>query len=342
VSGLARLPGLLTLCFVSFTGGSLNPPVPAPIRPTAPRRTTLMLGGDVMLARSVGQFAKVRSDPAAPFRELAPVLSAADITFVNLESPFAQTGTRFNPGMIFRAAPEMVEGLTAAGVDVVSTANNHSRDAFSEGIPFTLDWLAGHHIAAAGTGHTPAEAHQGVVIRRNGIRFGFLAYTYDQRNGNYADDDARIAALDEATLRQDIASLRERTEVIVVSMHAGLEYFPRPVPQQVQFAHAAIDAGAAVVVGHHPHVVQPTERYKDGVIFYSLGNLVFDQFQRRETQQGMLAEVSFLEAKLGGYQLLPIVIVESGPRLQLAALRASVSAPKPPSPSPNPAPVQVR
>jgi len=245
--------------------------------------------------------------------------------------------------MIFRAAPEMVEGLTAAGVDVVSTANNHTRDAFAEGVTFTLDWLAGHHIAAAGTGHTPAEAHQGVIIERNGMRFGFLAYTYDQRNGNYTDDDARVAVLDEATLRQDVAILREKTNVVVVSMHAGLEYYPKPVPQQIQFAHAAIDAGAAIVVGHHPHVVQPAERYKDGVIFYSLGNLVFDQFQRRETQQGVLAEVWFLEANLGGYQLLPIEILESGPRLRQAApLRASAASLKLPSPTPNPAPVQVR
>src|SRR5260370_33194173 len=118
-------------------------------------------------------------------------MAAGDITFVNLESPFSQTGTRFDPGMIFRAAPEMVEGLTAAGVDVVSTANNHTRDALPEGVTFTLDYLATHPIETPGQGHTPAVRHQCVIIRRNGIRFGFPRYTHYPRAGNYTSPDGQ-------------------------------------------------------------------------------------------------------------------------------------------------------
>lgn len=300
----------------------------------------------MILARGVGLFASRQKDPAAPFRDLAPVLKAADITFVNLESPFSQTANRYDPGMVFRAAPEMIAALTAAGIDVVSTANNHARDAFAAGIPFTLDWLKEHGIAAAGTGRTPQEAHRGAVIERNGVRFGFLAYTYDQRNGNYPFDDERVAVLDEKAMRADIAELRKNAEVVIVSMHAGLEYFPRAVPQQTQFARAAIDAGAALVVGHHPHVVQPVEAYRGGVIFYSLGNLLFDQFQRKETRQGLLAEVRFRGKALEGYQLLPIEILESGPRLRAVPLKGSElgtgGGPTPPGPSPNPAGGPVR
>src|SRR5207344_1880481 len=129
-------------------------------------------------------------------------------------------------------------------------------------------------------------------LTRNGTRFGFLAYTYDQSNGNHKDVDDRIAAVDVEQMQGDVADMRTRSDnpadAVIVSMHAGIEYAPQPNQQQREFAHSAIEAGASVVVGHHPHVVQPWERIGEGVVFYSLGNLVFDQFQREETQHGAL------------------------------------------------------
>ncbi len=116
-------------------------------------------------------------------------------------------------------------------------------------------------------------------------------------------------------MRRDVAELRKRADVVVVSMHAGIEFLARPTQQQTAFAHAAIDAGARIVVGHHPHVVQPWERYRDGVIFYSLGNLVFDQFQRIETQHGLLAEVVFAGATMLHAGVMPVDIVLTVPRL---------------------------
>jgi len=277
--------------------------------------TRLLLGGDVMLTRYVGRLARDRNDPAWPFRILAPVLAAADIAFVNLESPFSDRGSPTEKGMVFRAAPQMIAGLELAGIDVVSLANNHVRDGDAYGVEFTRAWLALHHIAAVGTGKTPQEAHAGAVLTRNGVRFGFLAYTYDQNNGNRTDVDDRIAMLDIGRMRQDVANMLTRADVVIVSMHAGLEYSPRPNAQQIEFAHAAIDAGALVVAGHHPHVVQPWERRGAGVIFYSLGNLVFDQFQRDETQRGILGEVVFSGNKLLRAGTIPIDIVSTAPRL---------------------------
>jgi poly-gamma-glutamate synthesis protein (capsule biosynthesis protein) len=217
--------------------------------------------------------------------------------------------------MIFKAEPEMIEALQVAGVDVVSTANNHARDCNGHGVEFTLDWLGQHGIAAAGSGRSAEEAHSGAVVERNGVRFGFLAYTYDQSNGNFKDIDQRVALLDVEAMRADVARMHERADVVIVSMHAGIEYLPKPVAQQTEFAHAAIDAGARIVVGHHPHVVQPWEHYGSGVIFYSLGNLVFDQFQRVETQHGVLAEVVFSGRTLKRARVLPVDIVRSVPRL---------------------------
>jgi len=154
-----------------------------------------------------------------------------------------------------------------------------------------------------------------VVLERNGVRFGFLAYTYDQSNGNHPTPDARVAMLDIGRMTAEVARLRGRAEVVVVSMHAGDEYNPRPNRRQTDFAHAAIDSGAAVVAGHHPHVVQPVERYRDGVIFYSLGNLVFDQFQRQETQHGLLGEVLFRGAKLDSFKTTPVHLRNTAPEI---------------------------
>jgi poly-gamma-glutamate synthesis protein (capsule biosynthesis protein) len=297
---------------------------PTPSRESVPRatETRLIFGGDVMLSRFVGKLARERGDPASPLRELAPVLSAADIAFVNLEAPFSDRGRLVESGMIFKAEPEMIGALELAGIDIVSTANNHARDCNGHGVEFTLDWLAGHGIANAGSAKSAEEAHRGTVLERNGARFGFLAYTYDQSNGNHRDFDDRVATMDVDRMRRDVASVLERAEVAIVSMHAGLEYSPRPNRQQIDFAHAAIEAGARVVVGHHPHVVQPWEWVGEGVIFYSLGNLVFDQFQRKETQHGALAEVRFSGAALEHAELVAVDITRTGPRLAVAPSRA--------------------
>lgn len=290
-----------------------------------PVRTHLILGGDVMLSRHVGRVAREKHDPAFPLRDLAPVLQAADIAFVNLESPFSDRGAVAERGMIFKAEPEMIAALELAGVDVVSTANNHARDQGSRGVEFTLDWLQRHQIAVAGTGTTAEAAHAGTVIERNGIKFGFLAYTFDQSNGNHPDTDERVAVMDVTRMREDVAQLLARSDVVVVSMHAGNEYSPKSNAQQVAFARAAIDAGARVVVGHHPHVTQPWERYGQGVIFYSLGNLVFDQVQRVETQHGALADVVFEGPRLVRASLLPVDIVGTAPRLAGAKPSPAVS-----------------
>jgi gamma-polyglutamate biosynthesis protein CapA len=268
-----------------------------------------------MLSRHVGAIAREKSDPSWPMRNVAGLFSSADLAFVNLEAPFSDRGHFTGNGMVFKAAPEMVEALVSAGIDVVSTANNHVRDCGAYGIGFTLDLLARNGIAAVGTGVTEEAAHQGAVLERNGMRFGFLAYTFDQSNGNYHDTDDRVAMMDVERMSQDVRSMLQRADVVIVSMHAGLEYWTTPSPVQRKFAHAAIDAGASVVVGHHPHVIQPVENWGNGVIFYSLGNLVFDQFQRKETQRGLIADVRFVGKRLAGYGAIPVNIVGVSPQV---------------------------
>jgi len=303
---LLSLPaGLLALPLES--GESETPRFPRPVR--------MLFGGDVMLSRHVGRVAAQRNDPAWPFREIAPVLCSADLSFVNLESPFSDRGRRTERGMVFKAEPEMIEGLKLAGITAVSTANNHCRDCGSYGLEFTIDWLGRNGIVPVGTGKDAASAHAGAILEREGTRFGLLAYTYDQRNGNHTSDDDRVAMLNLEEAAADVRAMKQRADVVIVSMHAGTEYRSKPNADQIRFARGVIDAGATLVIGHHPHVVQPVEVYKAGVIFYSLGNFVFDQSHREDTQHGLLAEVTFDGPRLIRHQALPIDIRGTVPRL---------------------------
>jgi len=308
-------PTRRTFLLIPALGLAPNPTESSSNGPTIRPVTRMLLGGDVMLSRYVGALARQRSDPAWPLRAVADLFSSADIAFVNLEAPFSNRGRKVESGMVFKAEPEMIEALRVAGIDIVSTANNHARDCGRYGIEFTLDWLQKNGIESVGTAPTSDLAHAGTILERNQVGFGFLAYTYDQRNGNHADQDDRVAMMNVDQMVADVKSLLWRTDAVIVSMHAGTEYQPAPNAQQRQFAHAAIDAGATVVVGHHPHVTQPVENYRKGVIFYSLGNLAFDQFQRKETQRGLIADLRFNGKRLAGYGVIPVDIVRTAARV---------------------------
>lgn len=302
---------LLSLAFGSVPERTV-PQVPA--RPESYNR--LLFTGDVMLSRAVRRQILAAHDPALPFRKMVPLLAAADITFVNLESPFSDRGSYNEDGLIFHAAPDSIAGLQLAGVSIASTANNHSRDCGPHGVEFTVSWLRAHGIAPVGSSESESATHEGVVLTRHGVRFGFLGYTFDQQNGNWRDIDGRIAVTDMPSLSRDVIALRKRADVVIVSMHNGVEYMQKPAAAQIAFAHAAIDAGANLVIGHHPHVIQTEETYHDGLIFYSLGNFVFDQYQREATQRGEIVEISFLGSKILNTHRMFVKITPTGPELE--------------------------
>jgi poly-gamma-glutamate capsule biosynthesis protein CapA/YwtB (metallophosphatase superfamily) len=276
----------------------------------------LIFAGDVMFSRAVRREILGKRDSSMPFRKIAPLLQAADVAFVNLESPFSDEGPYHDGGLVFHAAPEMIEGLQLAGVNIISTANNHARDCGPHGVEFTLKWLRSHGMRPVGSAETEHSAHDGVVFAHNGVRFGFLGYTFDQKNGNWKDIDPRIALADPVVMARDVTELKKRCDVVIVSMHNGIEYQPKPSAAQIAFAHAAIDAGAKLVIGHHPHVVQPSEDYHQGLIFYSLGNFLFDQYQRQATQHGEVVEVSFLGREIVNTHVMGVKITPSGPELE--------------------------
>ena len=309
---MKRLPVIWVSLFILVVGCSPPPKKKEAPKEIPPPINRLLFGGDVMLTRHVGEVAVERRDPAWPFRQIAADFAKADIAFVNLESPFTDKGAPTRTGMVFRADPANIAGLLLAGIDVVSFANNHTRDAHEYGLLYTLDLLDRNKIAVAGVGRDEAAARAGVVVERQGVKFGFLAYTYDQRNGNHKTDDGRINGLDLVRLREDIEDIRRRSNVTIVSIHAGTEYAKQPNAQQRLMAQAAVEAGAALVIGHHPHVTQPCEDYRTGVICYSLGNLIFDQ-TIAGTNDSLVAEAEFKGPSLRRVRLRKIKIQNTQP-----------------------------
>lgn len=276
----------------------------------------VLFAGDVMFSRGVRREILSNRDPALPMRKVAKTLAAADIAFVNLESPFSDVGPYREEGLIFHAAPATIGALELAGIDVASTANNHARDCGPHGVTFTVAWLRSHGIQPVGSSESPEVTHAGVTVDRQGVRFGFLGYTFDQQNGNWRDIDERIAVMDTAAVTRDVRALKKRCDVVIVSMHAGTEYVTGPNQRQRDFAHAAVDAGATMVVGHHPHVIQGKEKYHGRDIFYSLGNFVFDQFQREATTRGEVVEATFAGKNLVATDSYIVRITPSGPEFE--------------------------
>lgn len=248
----------------------LAPPVSA--RRSDERPLTLLFAGDVMLSRYVDRVIERQQDPILPWRLVARRTRRADLFFVNLEAPFSKRGPYDNDDLVFAVRPSRIKGLVAAGVDVVSTANNHFRDVGEAGVQLTRDLLQQFGIRSTFPGR-PA------VVKRRGLAIGIVSSSYN-------------LGLDIKQLATDIRRVQRRgVTYIVATMHAGTEYASTPNPQQNAFARAAIDQGADLVVGHHPHVPQTVERYRGKTIVYSLGNFIFDQFWSDATRRGQVLEV---------------------------------------------------
>lgn len=286
--------------------------------------------GDVMLGRNVGR------DTAAkgldwPFGLVADRLSAADITFANLEAPLGTSGTALPGKLIWlRGSPEAVESLKLAGIDVVSLANNHILDYDSPCLLETIGLLDRNGIAHAGAGSNIGEARAPAVLEAGGLKVAFLAYTEFADTGLYWDysyprsfqaeeNVPGCAPLDMAMVAEDIVRARERADVVVVSFHWGLEdiNFPQPFNPKNNLeavARQAIDLGASLVLGTHPHAIQGLEAYHNGLIAYSLGNFVMDQ-KRDVQKESMILELQVGPSGVLSARVTPVWIDTTRPRV---------------------------
>jgi len=260
---------------------------------------TLFFVGDMMLSRWVGAKATKQGDWVWPFLPIKDFLAGADLTVGNLEGVISDKGHNVGSAYSFRAAPQMIQGLQAAGFDLVTLANNHVGDWTRVAFEDCLNRLIQVGIGFFGTGWNFSEAHQATIAQVGDVKIGFLAYTNIAPAPMYATDkQSGVAKMDLAQLVKDVVTAKQQADIVVVQMHVGVEYAAHPNKTQQDFAHTAIDAGADLVVGHHPHVIQDLEQYQNKYIAYSLGNFIFDQDFSQETSHGWMLKVLVKDKKI--------------------------------------------
>ena len=210
----------------------------------------------------------------------------ADIVLGNLESPLTPNGrgkTRWHRDQM-RAAPEVARSLKHIGFSVVGTANNHAVQHGVEGYVDTTKALEAAGLVALGRRGTAPWVSRPEILMRHGVSVGFLAYCWRPRQ--YGPEEPPFAEGNLTEAVSDIKRLSQQCDMIVVSLHWGDEFFDQPSEEQIAAARQLVDAGARIVVGHHPHVLRPIERYGDGVIAYSLGNFCSDMVWLPEARVG--------------------------------------------------------
>lgn len=263
--------------------------------------------GDIMLGGTAApEMQKYGYD--YPFEQVKTLLQQAQIVFGNLEGPLTDDGTaEQNKKYVFRSPPEKVApALARAGFNIVSLANNHSLDYGPPGLESTRAALAKAGIQPVGAGRNEAEARTPVYMKADGVTVAFLAYSLVFPEEFWAGPDKPGTAFGhEQNVRADVAAARQKADIVVVSFHWGQEGKTDLRDYQTLLAHAAIDAGATAVLGHHPHILQGVERYQDGVIVYSLGNFAFGSYSKTATRS-VIALLTFRDKQLRELRLVPI------------------------------------
>lgn len=256
---------------------------------------TLSFMGDIMLDRGVRSSVNKNfaGDYSALFEKMG-VLKKHDIVFANLEGPASDKGKDMQNLYSFRMDPSVIPALKGAGFGVLSLANNHVGDWGREAYIDTLNRLDENEIVYIGGG-AREEAIKPKIIEKYGMKIGYLGFSDVGPNWmETKEDEVGLLLANDPDFEKIIKDASAQVDHLVVSFHWGDEYKTKHNDRQEKLAHLAIDNGAKIVVGHHPHVVEDTEVYKNGFIAYSLGNFIFDQKFSAGTMQGMM-----LELKLG-------------------------------------------
>lgn len=286
-----------------------------------PRQITLIAVGDVMLDRGVARGIAARG-PEALFAGVCGPLRKADLAIGNLECPLAATHDRLPKRIAFRADPALAQVLAAAGFDIMNLANNHAVDCGRVALLATIAHLNRAGIQVCGAGRDRAEAEGPVVLTAGGLRVAFVGFTEFVEGTRPYDHVPTIGLATARSIRAAVARARAVADLVVVSIHAGEEYDASPAKLQRSYALAAAGAGADLVLGHHPHVLQGLEEVprpgrRPALIIYSLGNFVFDQ-ARDDANVSVMLRCRLDRDGVAGAETDPVVIRDTRPRAATA------------------------
>lgn len=247
-----------------------------------------LMFGDSAICPGFGLFSRYAGNGDALFSEVRPMLSGSDLVFGNLEAVLSFSG--HNPRSLasaqMRGDPTFAGALRRVGFDVISVANNHADQHGELAFAETVAHLESVGIKCCGlAGNAPWEC-QPSILTRSGMTVGVLAYSCRPRQYGKSAELYAVGTPEE--IRTDVQRLRAEVDSVIVSLHWGEEFVSNPSAEEVDLGHSIIDAGAALVLGHHPHVIRPVERYGSGIIAYSLGNFITDMLWQPQLREGIL------------------------------------------------------
>jgi poly-gamma-glutamate synthesis protein (capsule biosynthesis protein) len=249
-----------------------------------------------------------RTGNGGAFRDL---IEGADLAIANFENPAPNRVRWHTKGTVFSADPALIEGLANAGIDYLSLANNHIRDAGAQGINQTIANIREHDIAVSGAGNDLAAARKPAMLEAGGLTVAVLAY--DAIAGYYhaTANKTGSAPLTASIVRADVKSARAAgADLVIVFPHWGTEYRSEPFAAQQRLARMIVDSGADMVIGNHAHWAAAMEVYEGKPIWYALGNFVFDQTWSEPTMEGITLELTFQGAELVQARLRPHIILD--------------------------------
>jgi poly-gamma-glutamate synthesis protein (capsule biosynthesis protein) len=262
------------------------------------KKVTLIATGDIMPGRLVNFRSLQMDDFTWPYLKVADFLKKGDLTFVNLEAPLVKECTSTQTGMLFCGDQRNIGGLLVSGVNIVNIANNHASNHGSQGVSETVALLTDNNILVTGV--------KGPVYKEvKGTKFAFLGY-------NDLGKESGISNTDDEKIKNEISQAKKNADIVAVAFHWGNEYSSRPSDRQVYLGHLAINAGADLIIGNHPHWIQPIEIYKGKAITYSHGNFIFDQMWSKKTREGVVGIYTFYGKKLVDIEYRPIRIENYG------------------------------
>lgn len=260
---------------------------------SAQRKRVIIATGDVLPARVINIKTISFNNFNWPYEKTADVLRSGDLTFINLETPLIKNCPQTNGGLKFCGDERNVSGLVFAGIDVANLANNHTSNYGLAGINNTVSLLNSNGILTTGlSGAIYKEVYK--------TKFAFLGYN---------DVSSKV---DAKKIQSEIREADQTADIVIVAFHWGVEYVSQPSTRQKYLGRLAIDSGADLVVGNHPHWIQPVEIYKNKLINYALGNFVFDQMWSQKTREGVIGKYTFYDNQLVDAEFMPVLIENYG------------------------------
>lgn len=285
---------------------------PAEVAPVEETTVTIRAIGDILTHSDVYGRANALAgyegfDFNPMFDRVRPYLQNADITTANMEVPVAGVEFGLSGYPTFNCPPEIIDALAAAGVDLVNNATNHTLDQGGAGAEASVRNIRERGMAYSGGYDSWEDKATPRIIEANGMRIGFIAYTYGTNGIPVpAGQEYLVSLIDYDAMRREIAELDQQVDATVAMIHMGEEYEYFPVEFQRETAEVARAAGADVILGGHPHVVEPFERYNENqAVWFSHGNFLHGQWDER-TKIGGIGEITLTKRADGSVAVGPM------------------------------------